>query len=256
MLDTVVCFPRLAFSSPGFAPDENLSGTQPNDWSRHEPYQEERCKEPPVSPLPHRDSFVRDNELAGCNRLSGSRSGRGEGEPIPVCQGLLRGPYDRCRTRYTGCQFGPFHGPSDARNIKKRATVKRHSIFLRKECALPDRLDPLREPFGKNWMLVEQITAKIFDTMIRQAGWHSIWMPGSCSRKGLGLTPENATHSALARTLSAIPSQFNAAELDSIQVAKYPGFYVVNVTLRPREVQKYTSVELAHQGHPQVDQSA
>jgi hypothetical protein len=97
-------------------------------------------------------------------------------------------------------------------------------------------------------MLVEQITAQVFDTMIRQAGWHSIWMPGSCSRRGLGLTLENATHSALAHTLNAVPCQFNAAELDTVQVSKYPGFYVVNVTLHPREVQQYTSVE----GHPQT----
>ncbi len=67
--------------------------------------------------------------------------------------------------------------------------MKRHSVFLRKGCVLPGRLDPLREPFGDNWMLVEEITASIFDTMIRQAGWHSMWMPGSCSRRGFGLTP-------------------------------------------------------------------
>jgi hypothetical protein len=129
--------------------------------------------------------------------------------------------------------------------------VKRHSVLLRKGCVLPDRLDPLREPFGDGWMLVEEITAPVFDTMIRQAGWHSIWMPGSCTRRGFGLTPENATHRALARALNAVPHQFNAAELDVVQVSNYPGFCVVNVTVHPREVQQSTSAELVQQGRSQ-----
>jgi hypothetical protein len=112
-------------------------------------------------------------------------------------------------------------------------------------------MDPVREPFGENWSLVELIPAEVFDTMVRQAGWHSIWMPGSCSRRGFGLTPENATHRALARALSAVPHEFNAAELDVVQVSQYPGFCVANITLHPREVQQYTPAELAHRGQLQ-----
>lgn len=130
--------------------------------------------------------------------------------------------------------------------------MKRHSVFLRKGCVLPGRLDPLREPFGEGWMLVEEITAPIFDTMIRQAGWHSMWMPGSCSRRGFGLTAENATHRALVRALNAVLPQFNAAELDFTHVAQYPGFCVAIVTMHPREVRQSTSVEITPQALPQV----
>jgi hypothetical protein len=130
--------------------------------------------------------------------------------------------------------------------------VKRHSVFLRKGCVLPGRLDPLREPFGENWMLVEEITASILDTMIRQAGWHSMWMPGACSRRGFGLTRESATDRALMRGLNAVPRQFNAAELDFTHVAQYPGFCVAIVTLHPREVKESTSLEIVHQVRPQA----
>jgi hypothetical protein len=129
--------------------------------------------------------------------------------------------------------------------------VKRHSVFLRNGCVLPDRLDPLREPFGANWMLVEEITASILDTMIRQAGWHSIWMPGSCTRRGFGLTRESAANRALMRALNAVPRQFNAAELDFTHVAQYPGFWVSIVTLHPREVKESTALELSPRGLPQ-----
>ena len=130
--------------------------------------------------------------------------------------------------------------------------MKRHSVFLRNSCVLPDGLDPVRVPFGNRWMLVDEITAAVFDTMIRHAGWHSMWMPGSCSRRGFGLTPENATRRAVMRALRAVPRQFNAAELDTVQVSKYPGFCVVGATLHPREVQQHTGLEFAHEGQPQT----
>jgi hypothetical protein len=122
--------------------------------------------------------------------------------------------------------------------------VKPHSVFLRKGCVLPGHLDPVRSPYGDKWKLVEEITASIFDTMIRQAGWHSMWMPGSCSRRGFGLTAAKATHRALTRGLNAVPRQFNAAELQSVYVSWYPGFCVASVTLHPREVMHSSMVEI------------
>ena len=74
-----------------------------------------------------------------------------------------------------------------------------------------------------------------------------MWMPGSCSRRGFGLTPANATHRALVRGLNAVPQRFNAAELQSVYVSRYPGFCVARVTLHPREVMQSTVVEITHE---------
>lgn len=130
--------------------------------------------------------------------------------------------------------------------------MKLHSVFLRKGCILPDRLDPLREPVGDSWTLVEEITAPVFDTMIRQAGWHFMWMQGSCSRRGFGITQEEATHRALVRALKGLTRRFNAAELDSVQVTKYPGFQIANVTIQPRQIQQHTSLDVVDERHPQA----
>jgi len=123
--------------------------------------------------------------------------------------------------------------------------VKLRSVYLRKGCVLPDRLDPLQDPIGDKWARVEEIPAQVFDTMIRQAGWHFIWIKGICSRRGLGITRANALNRALARALSGVGRRFNAAEIDSIQVAKYPGFYVAIVNLQPRQIQQHTAFDLA-----------
>jgi hypothetical protein len=130
--------------------------------------------------------------------------------------------------------------------------VKPHSVFLRKVCILPERLHPITEPVGESWMLVEEITAPVFDTMIRQAGWHFMWIHGSCVRRGFGITQGNATSRALAHALKGIARRFNAAELESIEVAKYPGFHIAWVTIQPRQIQQHTSLEIPGESHAQI----
>ena len=126
-----------------------------------------------------------------------------------------------------------------------------HSIFLRNGCILPDRVDPLRESFCDNWAHVENIEASDFDVMIRRAGWHFMWVQGSCSRQGFGLTEENAIHRALASALRGINKRFNAAEFGSLRISQFPGFYVANVTMEARQVQKNTSLDITDEIHPQ-----
>jgi hypothetical protein len=130
--------------------------------------------------------------------------------------------------------------------------MKPHSVFLRKDCILPDRLDPLREPVGENWTLVEEITAPVLDTMIRRMGWRFPWVHRPCSRRGFGLTRENAAQRALARALKGLSKRFNAAEFVSVEDTEYPGFHAAIVTLQPRQIQQYTSLEIAEERVPQA----
>jgi hypothetical protein len=104
-------------------------------------------------------------------------------------------------------------------------------------------MDPLQEAVGENWTQLEELTAKVFDTMIRQAGWHFMWIRKSCARRGFGTSRQNAIDHALIHALAGIASRFNAAELDSVQVAKYLLFHVARVTVQPRQIQQYTSLD-------------
>lgn len=128
--------------------------------------------------------------------------------------------------------------------------MKLHSVFLRNECILPNRLDPPRESIGDGWMRVEALSAPVFDTIIRQAGWHYMWVLPDCARRGLGTSSEAATKRALTRALRSIPRQFNAAELDSVRVAEYPGFYIASVKLQSRQIQEHTSLDQVAERHP------
>jgi len=123
--------------------------------------------------------------------------------------------------------------------------VKLHSIFLRNGCTLPDRADPPTEHFGDNWNRVERIAALDFDIMVRQQGWHFVWVQRSSSASGCGLTEENAIHQATARALRGIARQFNSAEFDALRILPIAGFYIANVTMQARQIQQNTALEMA-----------
>jgi hypothetical protein len=123
--------------------------------------------------------------------------------------------------------------------------VTPHSVFLRKKCDLPEPLDPLTEPVGEHWTRVEEISAPVFETMIRQKGWHFMPVDNLRTRKGFGLTKEGAVQRAVARALGAVAGRFNAAELIAVQARKYPGVHIAKVTVQPRQIQRYTWLEIA-----------
>jgi hypothetical protein len=87
--------------------------------------------------------------------------------------------------------------------------------------------------------------------MIRKAGWHFMWIQGSHSRIGYGATEETAIHRAATHALKEVTRRFNAAEIDSLRIRKYPGFYVAKVTMQPRQIQQDTSLDVATVKHPQ-----
>lgn len=121
--------------------------------------------------------------------------------------------------------------------------MKPHAMFLRESCSLPDGFILPRDRFCPNWTLVDDLTATAVDARIRRAGWHFMWMLGSCCRHGCGWTQKAAVHHALERALNRTASQFNASELDSFAVRKIFGIFMAKVVLHPRLIQHRTSLD-------------
>ena len=128
--------------------------------------------------------------------------------------------------------------------------MKLHSVFLRSDCILPERLDACLQPISETWSVVEEIPALVFDTMIRRAGWHFMWLQNACSRRGVGLTEESAIRQALLRALDGVSKRSNAAELDSLQVTEYPGFQIANVRIQTLLIQRHASLNIVAGQHP------
>jgi hypothetical protein len=64
----------------------------------------------------------------------------------------------------------------------------------------------------------------------------------SYSRRGFGRTARTAINNAIALAFNEVKVRFNAAELGSISVSKYPGFQIARVTLHARQIQKQASL--------------
>ncbi len=123
--------------------------------------------------------------------------------------------------------------------------MKLHTVFLREECILPDRLNLGKEPFCKGWTVVIGMLASELDASIRSAGWHFMWMTDTRSSCGFGTTPETAIRRALVNALKRVNSRFNAAELGSLQITKCLGLRIAKVTLHTRQIQMRASLALA-----------
>ena len=116
-----------------------------------------------------------------------------------------------------------------------------HTVLLLSGCILPGRMAPLLYPMNSYWGRVEELAAPVFDTMIRQAGWHFMWIQGECARQGIGRSRASATSLALSRALNGIEKRFNSAELDSILLTSYCGIHIARVTVQPRQIQQQIS---------------
>ncbi len=122
--------------------------------------------------------------------------------------------------------------------------VKPPAIFLRVGCVLPNGLHLKQKPFDKAWMSVENMAPAQLDLVVRDAGWHFMWIEHACSRHGYGGTDESAAARAITRALTQTPARFNAAELGSVRVSKYLGLRVAKATLHARHIQQNASLGL------------
>jgi hypothetical protein len=127
---------------------------------------------------------------------------------------------------------------------QKGASMNPHAMFLRTECVLPDGLDLIQERFCGTWVSVIDTTAAALDVKVRNEGWHFMWLEGAYSRFGVGRTATSAVDKAMASALARIKDRFNAAELESVSVSKYPGFWVAKIKLYARQIQQQASLSM------------
>lgn len=104
----------------------------------------------------------------------------------------------------------------------------------------------LDERFAGSWARVEHMESRVFDAMIRQAKWHFMWVHGSYSQAGFGRTEEIAIVRALERALKSVSMRFNVAEFESLQISRFPGFYIANVKMNARQILENTELKISY----------
>jgi hypothetical protein len=121
--------------------------------------------------------------------------------------------------------------------------MNQHAMFLRIGIILPQPFDLRQTPFCAGWTEATDNLVAELDARVRKAGWHFVWIEGSHASRGLGRSPETATHRALVRALKKVKGRFNAAELGSIAITSLLGFQMARVTIHARQIQEATSLD-------------
>jgi len=112
------------------------------------------------------------------------------------------------------------------------------TMLLRGPVALPDNLNLETEEFREGWNLVQSGDTHWLDTEIRRRGWHFIRIGEESLRGGVGHTSQEAIAGALKLALRRVSERFNAAEVESIELKKYPWFVLARVAVYPYQIQQ------------------
>jgi hypothetical protein len=79
-----------------------------------------------------------------------------------------------------------------------------------------------------------------------------MWIGEGSRRGGVGQTSQEAIASALKLALRHVSERFNAAEVESIEVKKYPWFVVAKVKVYPYQIQQSGVLSSFDQDMPMV----
>lgn len=112
------------------------------------------------------------------------------------------------------------------------------TMLLRGRVELPGDLRLVTEEFREGWSFVQSGDTHWLDKEVRTRGWHFIWISEGLIRGGVGRTSEEAIAGALKLALRRVSAGFNAAEVESIEIRKYPWFAVAKVKVYPYQIQQ------------------
>jgi hypothetical protein len=117
-------------------------------------------------------------------------------------------------------------------------TIIELNMLLREQAKLPDGLNLATEEFNEGWKLVRTVNAQRLGKKILTRGWNFIRIPDESLRCGVGDTSQEAIAGALKLALRRISIQFNAAEVEHIELVEYPWFFLARVRVYPYHIQQ------------------
>jgi hypothetical protein len=112
------------------------------------------------------------------------------------------------------------------------------NLLLRVRVELPEGLRLTTEEFREGWNFARSLDAPRLEKKILKRGWNFIKIADGPLRSGVGETSQEAIASALKLTLRHVSEQFNAVEVEHIELTQYPWFFLARVMLCPCRIQK------------------
>jgi hypothetical protein len=116
-------------------------------------------------------------------------------------------------------------------------TIAEQNVLLRLHVELPVGLKLTTHEFREGWNFVTGDASRL-EKKIRMRGWSFIKVADGALKSGVGETSQEAIASALKLALRRMSEQFNAAEVEHIELTQYPWFYLARVRVYPYLIQE------------------
>ena len=112
------------------------------------------------------------------------------------------------------------------------------NLLLRAHIELPDGLKLVTNEFREGWDFARTVDSHRLEINIVTQGWSFTRIANGSLRSGVGETSQEAVASALKLALRRISAYFNAAEVEHIELTKYPWFFLARVRVNPFRIQQ------------------
>ena len=122
--------------------------------------------------------------------------------------------------------------------------IAESNMLLRTPLALPEDLRVATEAFREGWQFVRTVNANRMKQKIKAHGWNFIRIGDGSLRSGVGDTSQEAIASALRLALRRVGNQFSAAEVEHIELSRYPWFFLARVKVCPYWLQQSEALPL------------
>jgi hypothetical protein len=116
-------------------------------------------------------------------------------------------------------------------------TIAEQNMLLRIPAELPVGLRLTTHEFREGWNFVSGDASRL-EKKIRMRGWNFIKIGDGALKSGVGETSQEAIASALKLALRRMSTQFNAAQVERIELTHYPWFFLARVKIYPYRIQE------------------
>jgi len=112
------------------------------------------------------------------------------------------------------------------------------NLLLRTHIELPDGLKLVTHEFREGWNFAHFANSRRLEDKVITQGWSFTRIADGSLRSGVGDTSQEAIASALKLALRRLNLYFNAAEVEHIELTKYPWFFLARVRVDPFRIQQ------------------
>lgn len=124
------------------------------------------------------------------------------------------------------------------------------NILVRTSVELPHGLRMATEEFREGWNFTRSVDARRLQKRILRHGWNLVRNSFGLERSGVGPTSQHAVAGALTLALRRLSANFNAVEIEHIQLTQYPWFFLARVIVHPYRIQESAILSLCDDAVP------